>query len=130
MRPLVGALLSGALAFQLMLTGTGMLCVMPHDAAMASMETHTAMGPKGDRSAAASNSQSETNRMPTPGRQPCDHPSMPAHCLALAACASSAIASARIAGPAMPDAASPAIVAFVAAPPTPSAPPELPPPRA
>ena len=130
MRPLVGALLSVVLAFQLMLTSTGTLCVLPHDAAMPSMEMHTAMGSDRDGSAAASDRQSRTDHATTPGRQSCDHPSMPAHCLALTACASSAIASARIAGPAAPDAAAPTIVALVVVQPSPSAPPDLPPPRA
>lgn len=131
LRPIIASLLLGALALQFVLAGRGVSCVMPrgsmHSTGVTEHAPATHAMPRPVMVAARVGS--DGNTMPMPG-SPCDQRGVPVQCVIVAACANAFITT-RINRSTAPLPRPVRIVtALVTAAPSPSFPPELPPPRA
>lgn len=122
---LIATLLSGVLAFQLMLAGGGMLCLMPaHSDAMASMRAMQAT------SQVAAAPAPRLAQAGIPVDQPCDGRGQPAQCVTMAACAPGVLPAMTAVALAAPRISSAAVSTPETAPLSQTSAPELPPPRA
>jgi len=122
--PFVGTLLSAVLAFQLTLAGGGILCLMPHDGAMSSMQ------PMQASSQMAAGLTLQRTGQGSPTDQPCDGQSQPAQCVTMTACAPSAIPVASAVARTTPRVPAVVVSAPTIVPLSQTSAPELPPPRA
>jgi hypothetical protein len=121
---LVATLLSGVLALQLTLAGSGMLCLMPHHDGMSSMQA-VAGAPLAVGRAAVQHVGTTI-----PASQPCgDEGGQPAQCVTMAACAPSVLPVASVVTLTAPRVPAAVVSAPTIAPHSETSAPELPPPR-
>lgn len=126
LRPLLAALVSSVWTFQLLLAGSGVLCLVPHGGARPAMRAPTTAAAM-TASPASTDGAMRDGAMPD---VPCGEQQIPVQCLPMAACASGAVVTAPVPGPGALGAFARIFAPAVLIPPSPTSLPELPPPRA